>query len=271
MTETMELVESIEQYKKRLTDEVIDAYSERGESFGNQRFNAWKKRFLAFLDKELPGESNRFNNVYAGYGLCFRNKFETDVDYFWRRYGEKTISYVDSLIIDIDNNEYEPYVVIEDDSNSEETSETDKNSVFIVHGHNCEAKEKTARFVEKLGYKAIILHEQASGGQTIIEKIEKHSDVGFGIVLYTPDDMGNIKSQAETGELNQRARQNVVFEHGYLIGRIGRDKVIPLVTGDIELPNDISGMVYLTDNDWQVDIAKEMKNAGYDIDFNKIL
>lgn len=159
----------------------------------------------------------------------------------------------------------------EDNDNPEESLETDKSSVFIVHGHNCEAKEKAARFIEKLGFKTIILHEQASGGKTIIEKIEKHSDVGFGIVIYTPDDMGNVKSQAEIFELNQRARQNVVFEHGYLIGRIGRDKVIPLITGDIELPNDISGMVYLTDNDWQIDIAKEMKNAGYDIDFNKIL
>ena len=56
MAEIMELVESIEQYKKRLTGEVVDAYSERGESFGNQRFSAWKKRFLAFLDKEIPGE-----------------------------------------------------------------------------------------------------------------------------------------------------------------------------------------------------------------------
>jgi predicted nucleotide-binding protein len=147
-----------------------------------------------------------------------------------------------------------------------------KNKVFIVHGHDGEAKERTARFLEKLGFEAIILHEQASRSMTIIEKIENYSnDVGFGIVLYTPDDMGNVKSEAETGELKFRARQNVVFEHGFLIGKLGRKNVTPLVEGAIELPNDISGIVYIDDKDWQVDIAKEMKAAGYKIDFNKLI
>ena len=60
------------------------------------------------------------------------------------------------------------------------------DSVFIVHGHDDLAKTETARFVEKLGFTAIILHEQASGGKTIIEKIEAYANIGFGIVLYTP-------------------------------------------------------------------------------------
>ena len=107
---------------------------------------------------------------------------------------------------------------------------------------------------------------------TIIEKIENYSnDVGFGIVLYTPDDMGNVKVEADKGELKHRARQNVVFEHGFLIGKIGRENVTPLVEGALELPNDISGIVYINDKDWQLDIAKEMKAAGYEIDFNKLM
>ena len=77
--------------------------------------------------------------------------------------------------------------------------------------------------------------------------------------------------RAESGELKYRARQNVVFEHGFLIGKIGRENVTPLVEGAIELPNDISGIVYINDKDWQLDIAKEMKAAGYDIDFNKLI
>lgn len=183
------------------------------------------------------------------------------------------VSYIDSLILDVQNDEYdfpekekETFIPI-----SANSVDKDLNSVFIVHGHDGEAKERTARFIEKLGISAIILHEQASRGRTIIEKIEKHSNVGFAIVLYTPDDMGNVKSEAEDGQLKPRARQNVVFEHGYLMGKIGRENVVPLVAGSVELPNDISGMVYISDKDWQVDIAKEMKDAGYVIDFNKLL
>lgn len=148
----------------------------------------------------------------------------------------------------------------------------DKSRVFIVHGHDEEAKEKAARFVEQLGLEAIILHEQVSSGKTIIEKIEKYSNVGFAIVLYTPCDLGAAKDQINN--LHSRARQNVVFEHGYLIGKIGRENVCALTKGEIEKPNDISGIVYIEMDDrggWKTDIAKEMKESGYDIDLNTII
>lgn len=145
----------------------------------------------------------------------------------------------------------------------------DKTKVFIVHGHDVEAKLEVARFVEKMGFEAIILHEQASDSMTIIEKIEKYSNVGFGIVLYTPCDVGYAKDK-ET-EKKARARQNVVFEHGYLIGKLGRNNVCALVKQSVETPNDISGIVYIPlDNNggWQIPLAKEMKSSGYEVDFN---
>jgi predicted nucleotide-binding protein len=131
------------------------------------------------------------------------------------------------------------------------------------------AKTEVARFLERLHLKAIILHEQASAGNTIIEKIERHTNVGFGIVLYTPCDIG---AKAEDNpNLQNRARQNVVFEHGYLIGKIGRNRVCALVKGKIETPNDISGVVYVTmDGEWKWKIAKELKESGYSIDMNLI-
>jgi predicted nucleotide-binding protein len=145
------------------------------------------------------------------------------------------------------------------------------NEVFIVHGHDELAKTKTARFVERLGLIPIILHEQISAGKTIIEKIEEFSNVGFGIVLYTPCDLG-CKKGSEDNLLN-RARQNVVFEHGFLIGKIGRKNVCALVKDDIEVPNDIDGVVYIKmddDDSWQVKVAKELRNSGFSIDMNKL-
>lgn len=147
----------------------------------------------------------------------------------------------------------------------------DVSKVFIVHGHDESAKTKAARFIEQLDLKAVILHEQVSSGRTIIEKIEQYTDVGFAVVLYTPDDIGNQKGQSE--QLNLRARQNVVFEHGYLIGKLGRDRVTALVDGDLELPNDISGVVYTKMDEaggWRLALAQELKQAGYDVDMNKL-
>ncbi len=141
------------------------------------------------------------------------------------------------------------------------------SQVFIVHGHDDTTKNEVARFIENLGFTPIILHEQASSGRTIIEKIEEYSNVGFGIVLYTPCDVGSKKGNESN--LQNRARQNVVFEHGYLIGKIGRENVCALVKGDIETPNDISGVVYISlESEWKFSLAKEMKNSGYKVDMN---
>lgn len=143
--------------------------------------------------------------------------------------------------------------------------------VFIVHGHDEEAKAKTARFVTKLGFNPIILHEQVSSSKTVIEKIEKYTDVGFGIILYTPCDIGAKNEQSP--KYQNRARQNVVFEHGFLIGKIGRENVCALVKSEVETPNDISGVIYVKmDNDdaWEMKIAKEMRSSGYDVDLNKL-
>ena len=148
----------------------------------------------------------------------------------------------------------------------------DKNKVFIVHGHDNEAKAEIARFVEKLGFEAIILHEQVSHGMTIIEKIEEHSNVGFSIVLYTPCDIGFEKDK-ESDKMS-RARQNVIFEHGYMIAKLGRNNVCALVKGDVEKPNDISGVLYIdmdVNGGWKIPLAKEMKSSGYNVDFNLIM
>lgn len=162
--------------------------------------------------------------------------------------------------------------LIDTQSISQKGKNAEPNSVFIVHGHDESAQNKAARFVERLGFEAIILHEKASSGRTIIEKIEHYSDTGFAIVLYTPDDVGNVKSEAKN--LNVRARQNVIFEHGLLIGKLGRENVSALVDGKLELPNDISGVVYITLDEasaWQLRLAKEMKQSGYNIDMNKLI
>lgn len=146
-----------------------------------------------------------------------------------------------------------------------------KKQVFIVHGQDDSAKLKTAHFIEKLGFSPIILQEQSSSGKTIIEKIEEYSNVGFGIVLYTPCDLGGQKGDERS--LKPRARQNVIFEHGYLIGKIGRNNVCALVKSEVETPNDIAGVVYVKmddDDAWHLKIAKEMRSSGYEVDMNKL-
>ncbi|WP_462248364.1 TIR domain-containing protein [Ekhidna sp.] len=159
-----------------------------------------------------------------------------------------------------------------DQETVESEGEKENSKIFIVHGHNEGMKEGVARFVEKLGFNGIILHEQPNEGKTIIEKFTKYSDVGFAIVLLSADDFGFKKDQA-SDRAKLRARQNVIMELGYFLGKIGREKVVALheTVKNFEFPSDYSGVLYIPYGDnWKVDLAKELKAAGFQIDMNKI-
>lgn len=159
----------------------------------------------------------------------------------------------------------------EDNRGRREKEAGEKVKVFIVHGHDESVKQVVARFLEKCDFEAIILHEQADGGRTIVEKIEKYTDVSYAIVLYTTCDIGRAKEERKG---KPRARQNVVFEHGYLIGRLGRDRVCALVQEGVEIPGDMSGVVYKpldSAGAWKTSILKEMQDAGITVDASKLL
>jgi predicted nucleotide-binding protein len=144
--------------------------------------------------------------------------------------------------------------------------------VFIVHGHHEALKQQVARTVERLtGSTAIVLHEQADGGRTIIEKFESYaSEVGFAVILLTADDRGGPMASED---LQPRGRQNVVFELGYFIGCLGRSRVTVIYDAGVELPSDMSGVLYTPADEagaWQLKLAREMKAAGIPVDMNKL-
>lgn len=268
-------LEQLDKFKDRLVTDVASAYARRGNDFGRERFAAWRRQIDKFLDENLPGARAMLDRKLH-HSVFFRGGSESDYDVFMREDGEPSLAFIDSLCLDIMNDEYDfsreaLYKNADEIKKTTKSTSKNLNRVFIVHGHDEALKIKAARFIEKLGFKAVILHEQANQGHTIIEKIEAHTEVGFAIVLYTPDDAGGTQADAKAGMLKPRARQNVVFEHGYLIAKLSRARVVPLVAGKVELPSDISGVVYVDDTNWQIDIAKEMKAAGYRIDFNKLV
>lgn len=227
-----------------------------------------KRRSAMFISRISGATSNYlsdFKKITFFSSIAYSNMPDSINYDAWNRGRNSAINLIETIIeelklfpeeVDIEN--------IKDKS-------IDCSKVFIVHGHDDGAKNEVARFIEKLGFEAKILHEQIDSGATIIEKLEKHTDVGFAIVLYTACDVGGVRSKPE--DLKPRARQNVVFEHGLLIGKIGRANVVALVKGDLEIPNDISGVVYKSmdiSGAWKYSIAREMKSSGYDVDMNKI-
>lgn len=145
----------------------------------------------------------------------------------------------------------------------------DNKKVFVVHGHDHQLLQEVELLLSRIGLVPIILKNEANAGRTIIEKIEDLSNVGFGIVLYTACDEGRKKG---TDTLRDRARQNVIFEHGYLYAKLGRGHVAALSDSGIEVPSDLAGVLYIahSEQDWKIQLMREMKKAGLDFDWSKV-
>ena len=142
------------------------------------------------------------------------------------------------------------------------------NEVFVIHGSDHGTKNTVARFLENLGLEPIILHEQPDEGRTIIEKFEEYAKTSYAIALLTPDDVGGKNEN----ELHSRARQNVILELGYFLGKLGRNRVCALVKGQVEIPSDYSGALYIpfdeTDG-WKMKLVGELKSSGFEVDANR--
>lgn len=139
-----------------------------------------------------------------------------------------------------------------------------KNKVFIVHGHDAALKYQLSDWLREIELEPIILHEQANEGVTsILEKLERYSDVDCAIVLFTADDEGYEKGKPKERKL--RARQNVVFEAGLFVGRLGAKRVIMLYDNGVEMPGDLGGCIY-TEADkyggWKEQLRKEFNAMG---------
>lgn len=149
-----------------------------------------------------------------------------------------------------------------------------EKKVFVVHGHNQELKNDVEVFLRNIGLEPIVLHREVDEGLTLIEKFEHHSDVGYALILISPDDIAFPKSELKKSEnkrkIELRARQNVIFEWGYFVGKIGRSNVCCVYKEGVTLPSDLAGMVYKkvtrSIEDIGYELIKELKNAGFKLD-----
>jgi predicted nucleotide-binding protein len=178
----------------------------------------------------------------------------------WQHCYKQQMSYLEGLVI----NEKKRELTVN-------STAKNSNKIFIVHGHDEVAKLSVEKLIKEIELEPIILHEKADAGKTIIEKFETHSsDVGFAIVLLTPDDEGRKKG---TETLQLRARQNVIFELGYFIGKLSRQRVCALYKPGVEFPSDYQGVLY-TEMDqaggWKLKLARELEEAGFSVNFGKI-
>lgn len=251
---------------QQLIDE-IDVLIEKRVDSSSIDFRNWHEQVIYFLEKQYGTNSQeykRFNSIrFAPLVMIYPNSL-TERDYIEHCKKDLIIQKTRFNLYLEELQEQERHSETRISSSQKEFSFT---KVFIVHGHDEALKEKIARLIEKQDIEAIILDEQANQGRTIIEKFEENSDVGGAICLFTADDVGKKKG----GEIEKaRARQNVVFETGYFMGKLGRDHVVIIAEHEMEFPSDLSGIVYSNKENWEFTVLKELKAMGYSIDMNKV-
>ncbi len=190
----------------------------------------------------------------------------------YRRGIEKTVLKLGALM-----ESFEERVVDESGGNETESGTplgrpTISRRVFVAHGRNSGVKEIVARYLEQIDLQPVILHEQGNQGRTIIEKFEAHADVAYAVVLFTRDDIGHAADRPD--QARPRARQNAVLELGFFAGRLGRERVCLLYEEGVEMPSDYAGVLYVQLDDagaWRLQVAREMKLVGLEIDLNKVI
>lgn len=249
---------------KTIVDE-IDTLISKGVSASSPDFQAWKAKAERFLIKQYGQDSyeiqefKKHHFTLTLYAAGTPNyEFVAACKRDLQRVKAVFLTYLDELQESPENVEMNSII---------QACRTGLSAVFIVHGHDDALKQSVARLIEKQNIKAIILHEQPNQGATIIEKFEKNSYVGAAICLFTADDTGKAK---EEDVEEDRARQNVVFEAGFFMGSLGRDRVIILADKSVELPSDLKGVVYTSSSSWQLDVLRELRAMGFSIDYNKL-
>ncbi len=257
---------------KKLTQE-IDGLLEQNINPESQEFEGWHLRTERVL-KQLFGEESDeykcFKNTpfYPTILSLYDNEFENDAIEACRNGLVTTRTHFNVYIEEAENDieEVKTGKMVSGPNRipdiSESNNEIEMKSLFIVHGHDGELKQKVARLVESQGICPIILDEESNAGRTIIEKLETYSEVDAAICLLTSDD------KMESG--HYRARQNVIFEMGFFYGKIGRRNTIVIADENVELFSDISGVVITDKSNWQLNLLKELDTIGFDIDLNKL-
>ena len=267
----------------KLINQIDKSIIELHLAIRKRRINATKTAYVKLKDltnslkSKLPTEFVEMNFTDFDRHLHF-------VDYY---FDKRDFDMIKQNFYDIQDNDF-PKIkeeifeyliemqVHEKLTNGKKASVLRSKNIFIVHGSDHKPMTELKIMLSEFGLNPIVLHEQPSGSRTVIEKLEKYSDVGYAFVILTPDDRGG----SFNGEIpllggwklensSFRARQNVLLEFGYFIGRIGRDSVCCLLKGHVDRPSDMQGIVYVpfveSLNEVKGKIIKELEEVGYEI------
>jgi predicted nucleotide-binding protein len=270
LTERMELGRSFLSRQIRNNDdyEVLDKDYRKWNDFNN----ALLKQL--FTTEEIANEYNAWTIMPVIVVRSGGESFSEKVEKLSERIGTKQHR-LDSIIERLELFPVASYAApqVHQTSITSAPNLTKSNKVFVVHGRDEAAKANLEALLHEIGLEPVVLHRQADEGMTVIEKFEKHSDVGYAFILLTPDEFAYLAAESGKPDADRdkerRARPNVVFEWGYFVGKLGRSRVCCISTGNVDVPSDMNGLVtkryQASIDEVAYGITKDLKAAGYNL------
>ena len=244
-------------------------------AFGSPAFTKWRRDTRVAIANAFGEESKQANDFskvgYTSLAVGFGSSSDGYEEEYYKNALDSAAAIISSMI-----DEIKEYWEDEERTSTPAISEVEvskrqtTNRVFVAYGRDEELKEAMARLLERLELKPIILTEIPGQSQTIIEKFESNSGVGFAVALLTPDDIASLQGK---GDRNPRARQNMIFELGFFIGSLGRDRVCALTKGEPEIPSNYASVEYIPIDEadgWKMKLVAELKAAGFEVDANRV-
>ena len=234
---------------------------------------AWKAKTDALMKAALGADSSTLQafrelSYSVGFWTGSPGEDARDAQYFASQTGEAA-ALIDAAIYELELRPAESK-----DAPTSTPARGGAASIFVVHGRNDARKYELVRLLDRaVAAEAVVLHEQANQGATLLEKFEHHAHrAAFAVVLLTSDDEGRLRGD-ENAPLVPRGRQNVIFEAGVFMGLLGRSRVALLVDEGLERPSDLDGLVYVQldgGGAWRHSLLKEIRAAGIDVDHSRI-
>ena len=207
--------------------------------------------------------------------ISFSLPFNGDEKILWRAGKKDAVNLLNDILSHLDDvslnklqnsGKTAPKTISKEQNTSKAVPES--SAVFIVYGHDDTMLNAVVRYLTKLEIKYILLEDIPNKGNTIIEKIEKNSNVNYAIILFSPDDhlvlVDEVNKQRE--EI-YRVRQNILIELGIFIGKLGRDRTCtifkkPEVDKKFDMPSDYQGVAWIAyDDNWKDKLIDELKAA----------
>jgi predicted nucleotide-binding protein len=150
-----------------------------------------------------------------------------------------------------------------------------RQRLFVVSGSDFLMRQAAVAALSKLFLVPVVLQEQPNSGRKILTNFTSYIDMKFALVLLSPDDCVYPKDD-KTTKSKLKPRQDIIFLLGYLLGKLGLEKVLVLFreSQNFEIPNDFEGVKFVAFDDrgsWKLALIRELTACGYSIEGERIL